>query len=89
MDEFAFTDAVRFDGQLQGGRGLAAHRAREEPGAADAVYLCITADSRWDRQTEDRAAYLARLVRDLGLGVEPLAEHLARAESDDSRSRSA
>ena len=58
--------------------------ARDQPGATDAVYLCITADSRWDRQTEDRAAFPARLVRELGLGLEPLSKYLTRAETDDS-----
>lgn len=84
MDEFAFADTDTFEGQLQPGRGIAEQRARDEPGAAEAVCLCITADSRWDRQTEDRGAYLARLVRDLDLGLDPLRDHLARADADES-----
>ena len=52
---------------LQRGRGLGYRRARSAPHASDLVLECITHDPRWDRQTEQRDEYYARLVVDLDI----------------------
>ncbi|MFG3049799.1 hypothetical protein ACGFZP_02435 [Kitasatospora sp. NPDC048239] len=65
-------------GLLQRGRGLGARMAQEDPAAAaELVYGCIRWEWRWDRQADDRALYLARLVRDLALPLGPVVELLA------------
>lgn len=72
-----------FRGQLQRGRGIAVRRAAGEPQAGDAVYECVIHDPRWDRQTEARAAYLAGLVRRLGLPLGPIEGRLVAFDDDD------
>ncbi|MEU9046510.1 MULTISPECIES: hypothetical protein [unclassified Kitasatospora] len=65
-------------GLLQRGRGQGALIAAEDPAsAADLVYGCIRWEWRWHRQIDDRALYLARLVRDLELPLGPIIELLA------------
>ncbi|MFB7613842.1 hypothetical protein [Kitasatospora sp. NPDC056181] len=68
-------------GLLQRGRGLGARMAAEDPAAAAGlVYGCLRWDWRWDRQTDDRHLYLARLLRDLELPLGPVIELLAHGE---------
>ncbi|WP_405533692.1 hypothetical protein OG592_02650 [Streptomyces avidinii] len=68
---------ARFDsveGLLQRGRGLGAVRALQGPlAAAPFVYHGIRRDWRWDG-FDDRACYLAGLVRDLRLSLAPVVE---------------
>ncbi|MFK0258653.1 hypothetical protein [Streptomyces sp. NPDC090445] len=79
---------ARFDsveGLLQRGRGLGAVRALEGPlAAAPFVYDGIRRDWRWDG-FDDRARYLAGLVRDLGLSPAPVVELLAGDEGQCRR----
>ncbi|MEV0398257.1 hypothetical protein [Polymorphospora rubra] len=74
-----------FAGALQRGLGRGAHRAMVDPAAPDLIAHCLRRDHRWDWQVDDRAVYLARLVRDLEMPVEPIADRLftAPAEPDD------
>ncbi|MFJ9691950.1 hypothetical protein [Kitasatospora sp. NPDC101183] len=73
-------------GLLQRGRGNGALIAAEDAGAAaELVYGCIRYEWRWDRQTDDRALYLARLIRDLDLPVGPVAEMPAGDEGTRER----
>ncbi|WP_212825878.1 hypothetical protein [Catellatospora sp. TT07R-123] len=71
---YAHTDTL--DGALQRGRGIGALMALRDPAAPEAVYACIRRDHRWDQQVDDRADYLARLVRDLDLDLTPIADQL-------------
>lgn len=56
-------------GMLQRGRGRGYTRALVTRGADAVVLECIAHDPRWDRQTEERESYDARLVLDLGIPV--------------------
>ncbi|MFJ6616497.1 hypothetical protein ACIQOW_02795 [Kitasatospora sp. NPDC091335] len=69
-------------GLLQRGRGLGALTAAEDPTAAEAVYACVRTDWRWDRLVDERHLYLARLLRDLALPLDPVADALAGDEED-------
>jgi hypothetical protein len=80
MDEFAYAEFGALQGQLQRGRGIGARRAPTVPNAADLVYECVVADSRWDRQTEQRDAHLARLIHRLDLDGQCTAEGLDDCE---------
>ncbi|MFF2039273.1 hypothetical protein ACFVVX_02495 [Kitasatospora sp. NPDC058170] len=67
-------------GLLQRGRGLGARMAAEDPAAAaELVYGCIRWDWRWD-SVDQRALYLARLVRDSAAPLGPVVKMLARGE---------
>src|SRR5262245_19621719 len=79
MNDTAFDDPGTFAGQLQRGRGIAAVRAAHVPGAAELIYQCVIEDARWDRQTEERSSYLARMIHRLDLSVAPLETHLLAA----------
>jgi hypothetical protein len=59
-------------GQLQRGLGRGAFDAERDAAAADLVMACIRRDYRWYWIFDDRAVYLARLVRDLALPIEPI-----------------
>ncbi|MFH9353507.1 hypothetical protein [Kitasatospora sp. NPDC017646] len=83
MNDFMYADPATLEGQLQRGRGLGAHSALAAPGAADLVYECVITDSRWDRQTEHRDSYLARLVHRLDLPLAPIERHLFAHDDDD------
>ncbi|MGW7448114.1 hypothetical protein [Kitasatospora sp. NPDC054795] len=73
-------------GLLQRGRGQGARIAAEDPAAvADLVYGCIRWEWRWDRQVDDRALYLARLIRDSELPVSPVVDFLAGDEGTRDR----
>ncbi|MER5729868.1 hypothetical protein ABT084_16265 [Streptomyces sp. NPDC002138] len=79
-ETYAPFDSV--EGLLQRGRGLGAVRARQDPeGAAPFVYDGIRRDWRWDG-CDERARYLAGLVRDLGLSPTPVVELL---DGDDGQ----
>lgn len=84
MNDDVYADAASLRGQLQRGRGAAVHRASAEPGGADLVYECVLADTRWDRQTESRDAYLARLICRLDLPAAPLVRHVASHDGEDA-----
>ncbi|MER7753996.1 hypothetical protein [Kitasatospora sp. NPDC097643] len=78
---YEYAPANTLPGLLQRGRGLGARMAAEDPAsAAELVYGCIRWEWRWDRQVDDRALYLARLVRDLELPLGPVVELLAGDE---------
>jgi ribosomal protein S28E/S33 len=66
-------------GQLQRGLGRGAVEARD----AAAVYACVRHDHRWWWSLDERAVYLARLIRDLGLSVAPLTDRLHAPDPDD------
>jgi hypothetical protein len=67
-------------GQLQRGLGRGALGARDD---AAAVYACVREDYRWWWHIDERAVYLARLIRDLDLSVAPLIDRLHAADPDD------
>ncbi|MFE2408785.1 hypothetical protein ACFXDE_10610 [Kitasatospora sp. NPDC059408] len=72
---YEYAPAGTLPGLLQRGRGLGALMAAEDPAAAAGlVYGCLRWEWRWDRQADERALYLARLVRDLALPLGPVAE---------------
>ncbi|MDH6145261.1 hypothetical protein P3T35_007316 [Kitasatospora sp. GP30] len=48
------------------------------------MYACAVTDSRWDRQTDHRSAYLARLIHRLDLSLEPIERHLFAYDGDDA-----
>ncbi|MDI6097219.1 hypothetical protein QLQ12_01170 [Actinoplanes sp. NEAU-A12] len=57
-----------------------------DPAAPELVADCLRRDYRWDWQVDEREVYLARLVRDLRLPVEPIAAglfHAPAAKADD------
>jgi hypothetical protein len=66
-------------GQLQRGLGRGAVEVRD----ADLVYACVRRDHRWWWCVDERAVYLARLIRDLGLSITPLVERLHATDPDD------
>ncbi|MFF3941799.1 hypothetical protein [Streptomyces phaeofaciens] len=79
-DEMTYARHDTVEGLLQRGRGLGAVRALQDPqGTAGFVYDGVRRDWRWD-STDDRALYLARLVRDLELSPVPVIARLARDE---------
>ncbi|WP_405365862.1 hypothetical protein [Kitasatospora sp. NBC_00039] len=80
-----YAPAGTLPGLLQRGRGLGARMAAENPAAAgDLVHGCIRWDWRWD-SVDQRALYLARLVRDLALPLGPVADLLAGDEDTCER----
>ncbi|GAA0573468.1 hypothetical protein GCM10010172_67660 [Paractinoplanes ferrugineus] len=50
-------------GAVQRGLGRAVFRVASKPGGTELVLRCVVQDYRWDRQVDERAVYLARLVR--------------------------
>jgi hypothetical protein len=66
-------------GQVQRGLGRGAHEVSD----AETVYACVRRDYRWWWSIDERAVYLARLIRDLGLSVEPLIDRLHAADPDE------
>ncbi|CAM5671905.1 hypothetical protein SAVIM338S_07053 [Streptomyces avidinii] len=80
-DEMIYARFDSVEGLLQRGRGLGAVLALQDPpGAAAFVYDGIRRDWTWD-QSDDRAVYLARLVRDLELSPTPVVDLLAGDEA--------
>lgn len=72
-----------FTGALQHGLGRGAHRAMRDPAAPEAVFACVKRDYRWDWLVDDRAVYLARLVRDLSMPIPPLLTSLRAHSIED------
>lgn len=67
---------------LQRGHGRGALRATTHD--AELVFDCVAHDRRIDWQVEQRALYFARLIRDLGLPVRPVADVLHAHDSADA-----
>ncbi|ADJ43243.1 hypothetical protein AMES_1420 [Amycolatopsis mediterranei S699] len=77
-DCWSYASATTLRGALQRGCGaagawVAAHRVDPE-----LVLDCVRRDYRWDRQVDERAVYLARLVLDVELSIDPIVEQLWR-----------
>lgn len=84
-DPLPYADSGTLRGQLQRGRGEGARRALRER-AVDEVMACVRVDWRWDWQVDDRCGYLARLIRDLGIAIEPVVARLrGSADPNDWR----
>jgi hypothetical protein len=66
-------------GQVRRGLGRGARQVTDAP----TVYACVRRDYRWWWSIDDRAVYLARLIRDLGLSVAPLIARLYAPDVDD------
>lgn len=69
-------DWVGYDtllGMLQRGRGRGLQRAISVPDAGPLVVRCIELDAQWDRQTEERGDYFARLLTALGIPLGDIA----------------
>ncbi|MFG1811606.1 hypothetical protein [Streptomyces sp. NPDC049040] len=81
-DDSPYAEPGTLLGQLQRGRGLGALRASAAPGAADLVHACVIGDHRWDRTTEQRDSYLARLIHRLDLSPAPIESHLFGSGGD-------
>ncbi|MFF8768745.1 hypothetical protein [Kitasatospora sp. NPDC015120] len=74
MSDGRYAPAGSLIGMVQRGRGLGARMVAEDPrGTAEVVAGCVRWDWRWD-DADQRAVYLARLVRDTGVRVEPAGE---------------
>lgn len=71
-------------GMLHRGHGRGAVLATTDPDAADLVRDCVAHDYRWDWQVDDRTVYLARLVRDLALPLDPITALLHDSEDDQT-----
>jgi len=85
-DEMFHAHPDSLEGLLQRGRGLGAVRARQDPSAAAPfVYDGIRREWTWDALVDERALYLARLVRDLGLSPTPVVDRLSGSEEECSR----
>ncbi|MEH0933925.1 hypothetical protein [Micromonospora psammae] len=78
-----YDSPTTFTGSLQRGLGRGAYRALRDPAAPQAVSACVKRDYRWDWLVDERALYLARLVRDLALPVPPLLNLLQEHTVDD------
>ncbi|WP_433725425.1 hypothetical protein ACQP2Y_06330 [Actinoplanes sp. CA-051413] len=74
-----YESARTIAGQVQRGLGRGAHDVSD----AETVYACVRRDYRWWWSIDERAVYLARLIRDLGLSVEPLIDRLHAADPDE------
>ncbi|MEV6106515.1 hypothetical protein AB0M28_17610 [Streptomyces sp. NPDC051940] len=64
------------EGLLQRGRGAGARAALHSARAPELVYRCVEHDTRWWSFIDERAGYLAGLVRDLELDTAPIARML-------------
>lgn len=85
-DEMFYAHPDSLEGLLQRGRGLGAVRAGQETSAAAPfVYDGIRRNWVWDGFVDERALYLARLVRDLELSPAPVVDQLSGAEDACSR----
>ncbi|MFB6396131.1 hypothetical protein [Polymorphospora lycopeni] len=83
-DRWWFDGRPTLAGALQRGLGRGALRAMTDPAAPDLIAHCLRRDHRWDWQVDDRAVYLARLVRDLEMPVEPIADRLFTVPAEQS-----
>ncbi|MGW0841786.1 hypothetical protein ACWD26_16770 [Streptomyces sp. NPDC002787] len=76
-DDQVYASPRSLEGLLQRGRGLGALRALGEAGtSAEPVYAVVRRDWRWDTAVDDRAVYLACLIRELGLALAPVLDLL-------------
>lgn len=81
----AYASAGSLKGMLQRGRGLGALPALDDPAtSAELVYDVVGDDWRWD-SVDDRHLYLARLIQELGLPLDPLVALLGDDEDDCER----
>ncbi|MDX3187842.1 hypothetical protein PV458_05475 [Streptomyces sp. MN03-5084-2B] len=78
-DDWYYASAKTLPGALQRGSGAAGAWVATHPVAPELVWDCVRRDYRWDRQVDERTTYLARLVLDAGLPVDPVVEQLWRA----------
>ncbi|UUU26822.1 hypothetical protein [Streptomyces sp. DSM 40750] len=77
-DDEVYASPCSLKGLLQRGRGLGALWALDEPEtSAELVYEVVRQDWRWDTIVDDRHLYLARLIRDAGLALDPVLALLA------------
>ncbi|MEU4252938.1 hypothetical protein AB0F15_36610 [Amycolatopsis sp. NPDC026612] len=75
-DDWHYAPAKSLRGALQRGHGAAGAWAATHPVAPDLVLECLHRDYRWDRQVDERTVFLARLVLDLGLSVDPVVDQV-------------
>ncbi|MEU3922288.1 hypothetical protein [Streptomyces sp. NPDC029004] len=81
----AYAPVDSLKGLLQRGRGLGALDAMDDPATArELVYDEVRQDWRWD-SVDDRCLYLARLIQELGLALDPVIAVLAGDEDDCER----
>ncbi|MEV4640644.1 hypothetical protein AB0J80_25200 [Actinoplanes sp. NPDC049548] len=66
---------------MQRGLGRGAYKALHDPAGPDEVLRCLRRDYRWYWMVDDRAVYLARLVRDLAVPV-PLLVDVVNEDDD-------
>src|SRR5690242_5133109 len=78
-DDWYYASAKTLPGALQRGSGAAGAWVANHAVAPELVWDCVRRDYRWDRQVDERTTYLARLVLDAGLPVDPVVERLWRA----------
>nr|WP_106438070.1 hypothetical protein [Kitasatospora sp. SID7827] len=70
-------------GAVERGRGLGRSLALADRAAgAEAVLDCLRRETRWDRQSDQRHGYHARLLRESAAPVEPVLELLEGADED-------
>ncbi|TQF07759.1 hypothetical protein E6W39_34690 [Kitasatospora acidiphila] len=84
-EQWAYASVGTLEGLVQRGRGLGALSAPGDPAAGQLVYDCVRRDCRWDSQVDERHLYLARLIRDLELPLEPVFALLAGDEDECER----
>ncbi|MFF2144139.1 hypothetical protein [Kitasatospora sp. NPDC058190] len=83
-DEDRYAPSKTLLGLLQRGQGAGAIRAARKPAeAADLVYACVRRDWSWDSLVDERSLYLARLLRDLELPLDPVVEVLSTGDEYD------
>ncbi|MFC4042438.1 hypothetical protein ACFO1B_28770 [Dactylosporangium siamense] len=78
MSEWYYDSPRTVAGALQRGLGRGAVRA-----GPDDVFACVRRDYRWNWSVDERAVYLARLVRDLRLPVGRLVDLLREDHGED------
>jgi hypothetical protein len=78
-DSWCYAPAKTLQGSLQRGSGAAGAWAATHRVAPELVLDCVHRDYRWDRQVDERTVYLARLLLDLELSVDPVVEQIWRA----------
>lgn len=88
-DDLQLANADTLLGQLQRGRGAGFLRAlRDDPSTVHPLLVeCITNDSRWDSQIEDRADYYGRLCIATQMDMTPLDQFLRTVPDDRLGSR--
>ncbi|GAB3147321.1 hypothetical protein GCM10027258_40530 [Amycolatopsis stemonae] len=77
-DSWYYASAKTLQGALQRGCGAAGAWVATHRVAPELVLDCVRRDYRWDRQVDERTVYLARLVLDAELSVDPIVEQLWR-----------